>query len=595
MQSPFGSCSPRWLAVLGLLVWTGCGTDDFSDDFSDVAPSLWPPEAAVEAGEGMDPELPGIAVSGRSGGKADDPVEAWPSTAPLPRACDEQTPLRVFFTPDDPVETLELSMIERVRAARRKSGESFAEGQNPYRIRYATYNLSHVGIQTALVAAERDGVDVQVLIEADQLDKPWSTISERFTRGGLEVEPDHHALDATDRIRADLVGIADEGLMHLKMRLFETPDDRSLLTGSHNPNQTAAANDENLNVIEDPVIIDRYARAYDAVLERQPLVNEWDDASALNVMFSPVGKGERASNRLLDWLEEEEEQILLMVFSLRNITSPDSRRSLLKILRQKVVDGVPVYVITDRKQSDGVDLHGNRVYDDHWLDDELREAGIPVYEVLNDASAYFGRPSDYAAMHHKVAVLGLERIRVITDAANWTTSALGSWRYTERNVESMLFIDSYALDGNATGHRYMAQWMRVLARWGHQSERIDAERPPADIARELLATPGWPTVPVSFGAEAYTAYGEQVSVVGDLDALGAWGEQHPGLALDTSADTYPRWSSPKAVELPLGHDFEWKLTARGPDGLRWQPGRNQKDFAVPDVCGEGATVWAWWW
>ena len=112
---------------------------------------------------------------------------------------------------------------------------------------------------------------------------------------------------------------------------------------------------------------------------------------------------------------------------------------------------------------------GKPVSNDDPTEDQLRQAGIPVYEVLNHATPY-------TAMHHKVAVLGLEKIKVISGAANWSYSGLGSRDRKARNVESVLFIDSAKLDHNHTGYRFIAQWMRVLWRYASQSEEIDQER-----------------------------------------------------------------------------------------------------------------------
>ena len=565
------------MGAMGSLGLTGCGTGQAPDG---VDESVIDPPSEPDDAEDLDPENPNPTV----GGKADGLTAGWPSTDPLQTACADTAPFRTFFTPDDPVETLEMGYIDRVRAARLSTDETFEEGANPYRIRYAVYNLTHQGITQRLIEAEYDGVDVQVLIEADQLDKPWSRVAARFKAAGLQVVPAYQDLDETGRTAADLIGIREKGLMHLKIRMFETPAWSALLTGSHNPNQSAAANEENLNEITDPAVIKRYEHAYDAVRDKQPLVNVWDDDSPVNVLFSPAGEGERAATRLLDWLEAEQEQILIMVFSLRNVTSPAAHRSLVSVLKQKVEQGVPVYVITDRKQSDGIDLDGNRIYRDDWTDDRLRDAGVPVYEALNDAAGLFGGPNRYTAMHQKVAILGRTRMRVITDASNWTTSALGSWRYTERNVESMLFIDSAALDANLTGHRHLAQWMRVLMRYGHQSAAVDGERDPMEIITGLMAHPDWPETSLEFLVDAYTQYGETLYAVGDHPALGAWGRQSDGVPLTTTGETYPTWSSGSTARMPLGTVFKWKLTLHGSHGVRWESGQDRIGDAAPSPC-----------
>ena len=70
---------------------------------------------------------------------------SWPAMGTLPAACSKQQPLVTFFAPNDPTVTLELSLIDEVRAARKAAGAAAggAEGKNPHRIRYAVYNLTN--------------------------------------------------------------------------------------------------------------------------------------------------------------------------------------------------------------------------------------------------------------------------------------------------------------------------------------------------------------------------------------------------------------------------------------------------------------------
>ena len=502
------------------------------------------------------------------GGKADQSGRDWPAMSALPAACDLEPTFRALFAPDDPTVTLELALIDKIRAARKADPATYSEGKNPYRIRYAVYNLGHSEIVARLFAAEKGGVDVQVLIEADQLFQWWNDLPKLFTAAGLEVVKDYKKIAEASRPTADLVGISEYGLMHLKARLFEMPGWSALLTGSMNPNQAAGANEENLHLIRDPRLIAQYSAAYDAVYAKKPLANEWQEGAALNVLFSPAGSGPRASTKLLEWVDGENEQILLMVFSFRDLVSPAYPKTLVQILTAKAAAGVPVYVITDRKQSDGIDIDGKKVATDDKTEDKLRQAGVHVYEAMNTAESLFGARNPYAAMHHKAAVLGRSRLRVITDAANWTLSALGNKTLTEKNVESMLFIDSAALDGNYTGRRYLAQWLRVLYRYAPQSAMLDRELGAEEVATRLLAGGTWPNQGVSFVADkAETQLGENIFVVGGADALGRWGQGGAGL--------------------PLRVRFEWKLVARNGGSARWEGGDNRVGFALPAICRRG--------
>lgn len=522
-------------------------------------------EAPVEAPEPT-AETPEAAEDGPgivgADGKADGfgPV---PATDPLPAGADLEAPLSALFAPDDPVTTIELTLIARIVELRAADAADYAEGDNPFRIRYAVYNLRNPSIVEALADAHDAGVDVQVLIEDGQLDpaKTWNFADERLVERGFEFAPDHRALDGEGRRSADLVGIRGSGLMHLKARLFDAPGFHAGLSGSMNPGDNAVLNEETLHLVRDPALLDRYAEAYDAVLNGRRIDNRWDADAAVNVLFTPGGSGPRAGAKLLEWVASEDEQILLMVFSLRDVRH--GGRSLVDVLSAKARAGVPVYVVTDRKQSDGVDADGNRMYRDDPTEDRLRAAGVHVYEATN-------RATPFTAMHHKVAVLGRSHLRVITDAANWTFSALGSDRRRARNHESVLFIED-----DLIGRRYLAQWLRVLDRYADQTE---GEPAAAEVFATLSAHPDWPATPVRFVAdEAYTTWGESIRVRGDVDALGGWST---GVALDTDGDLYPRWVG--EVELPLGAGFEFKFVA-GHDGgdLRWEGGENRTGRAAP--------------
>lgn len=539
-----------WCLGLATAVATACAAEE---------PPLEVPE---------DGPPPGLTPDGKIDG---DPVAAY---APLPEDADLEAPFAALFAPDDPVTTLELEWIRRVREARAADGGRYAEGDNPFRIRYAVYNLRNPQIVEALADAEDEGVDVQVLIDADQLDpeRTWNVADERLVERGFELAPDHRDLDAEARASADLIGIDGSGLMHLKARLFETPGWSAALSGSMNPGDNAVLNEETLHLVREPRLVARYRDAYAAILRDERIANVWDDEAAVNVLFTPAASGPRAGGRLLRWLAEEDELILMMVFSLRDITGEGVDGSLVEVLAERARAGVPVYLITDRKQSDGVDAAGERRFWDDDTEDALRAAGVHVYEATN-------RATEFTAMHHKVGIFGLSSIRVVTDAANWTLSGLGSRTRVARNYESQLFVDSARLDGGVTGRRYLAQWLRVLARYAEQS--ADEGEPSFDeVAARLRALPGWPRQAVRFEATAETRFGETVYVAGDAAALGAWDPR--GHALATDADRYPRWSSAADARLPLGVWLEWKLTAAYDGGaVRWERGRNRRSFVHP--------------
>lgn len=546
----------RWcwvMCVCGLLL-AGCANQD-------DAPAA--PEAALDEGPPIDP-------TGKADGgppvRAYDPLGPWTSL---------EQDFEVLFAPDDPVNTVETALIDEVIAARASDAATYEEGSNPYRIRYAVYNLRNPRIVDRLIAAEAAGVDVQILIEADQLSdaKTWNTADETLVDAGLELVKDHRSLNAETRATADLIGITGSGLMHLKSRLFTSPQGSALLTGSLNPGDNAMLNEETLHLVRDPALVARYEHAFDAVLTGSGLENTWSDTDALNVLFTPASSGPRAVEKVFDWLEDEDEQILLMVFSLRDLTAPGHSDSLVDLLTRKAQSGVPVYVITDRKQSDGIDADGKPRWRNDRTEDRLREGGVHVYEAINTAGPF-------NAMHHKVAVLGRSRIRVITDAANWTFSGLGSSTRRARNVESQLFIDASLLPTPRVGQRYLAQWLLVLDRYAGQTP----EEPTSEAVRNALsAAEGWPTTPAHFIVhEAETAWGENIYVRGGVNALGRWGQSHPGHALTTDDSAYPTWSSVSPADLGLGSTVSWKAVARFDDGrTRWEAGGNRSRHIMP--------------
>jgi hypothetical protein len=534
-----------------------------------------PPEEAFESGPSLVDE----------NGKTDQVGLDLPAYDPLPAEADLDAPFQVLFAPDDPVNTLEVTLIQRVIDARLQDGQSYVEGENPYRIRYAVYNLRNDRIVAALADAEDAGVDVQILIEADQLDpaRDYNVSDEYLVSRGFELVKNHKDLTDGTRKSADLIGITGGGLMHLKTRLFEAPGFAAGLSGSLNPGDHAVANEETLHLIRDPALLAKYSQAYETVRDDGSFVNSWDDSQPVNVMFTPAS-GLRSVTKLFDWLEAEQEQILLMVFSLRNLTAPGHADSLEKLLARKRSEGVPVYLITDRKQSDGVDADGNPLYANDKTEDRLRQAGVVVYEATN-------RTTPFTAMHHKVGILGRTHIRVITDAANWTYAGLGSSTKSAKNVESQLFIDSDALDGGRTGRRYLAQWLRVLSRYADQSAAIDGEPPFGEVQATLLSQSGWPSEDLFFRAEAETYWGQGVEVRGEPTSLGGWG---PGLGLGTDQSSYPVWSSSEPVQMPLSTFFEWKLVKVQGSDVVWENGDNRLGFAAPTPLSPASTLMGTW-
>lgn len=502
------------------------------------------------------------------------PEQVAPAPVDLGRA-DDATGISAWFCPTDDTVAVELAEIARVVDERRADPAQYTAGDNPYRIRYAVYNLRNEPLIHALADARDAGVEVRIVVDDEQLDpaRDWNTADEylRDTRG-FSFAADHHALSIDQRLDTEFLGYGGSGLFHLKTRLFHTPSASTLITGSMNPGDDAVMNDETFHLVRDSAVVDRYDRFVDALLMGRPVVNEWSGAG-LDVLFNPESSGPDAGAQLLRWLAEEDEQILLMVFSIRDLTAPGVSGSLLSILRERASAGVPVILVTDRNQSDGTSGGSG-----DSTEDRLRQAGVVVVEARNQTT-------EFTAMHHKVAVLGRTHLRVVTDAANWSSSGLGSSSRNATNQESTLFYDE-AYDGGRMGRRYLAEFTRVLEVYAPQSA---GEAPPFEqLVGPLLGHPDWPSQDVWFAAErAETAWGEQIGVVGDRLELSDWGRAGPPVPLATDEQLYPSWLAEAPVKLPVGASFAWKLVV-AQDGavVRWEGGDDRRDRARPAAEGD---------
>ena len=515
----------------------------------------------------------------------EDGAEATAARIPLPGGLINSEDQVVFFAPDDPTLSLELALIDRVINDCRDLSRP-----SQCRIRYAVYNLTSELLTQKLIKAAQEGIKVQVLIEADQLSssREWNLINERFIEAGLHVEYDQRYLTDSERKSAHLIGIDGRGLMHLKMRLFEAPSWKRLLTGSLNPNTTAHLNDETLHLINDENLIYQYSIAYNSVLYNWPFYNSWNENTPINVLFTPATSGQRAIDKIFEWVAEEQEQILLMVFSLRDLSSEVQERTLSELLIDKAKAGVPVYVITDRKQSDGIGYDGQQDATDDDMEDLLRAGGVPVYEATNHLTPY-------TAMHHKIAILGRSKIRVISGAANWSRSGLGSKYSPARNTESVLFIDSFKLDHNYTGYRFLGQWIKTLHRYGHQSEQQDQEQAPDELITKITSSEYWPRLDFSFQVKLDRPEIHSLAVTGDLEQLGWWGTF--GYHILSQDEDSNDWHSLFSLSAPLGTPISWKLVSLRADGEidQWEPrGHRFELLSLPIKLGEPTVLKGIW-
>lgn len=457
-----------------------------------------------------------------------------------------------YFTPEDPAAKAELRLIENVIVGARADQQTYAAGENPHQIHYAVYNLRSSKVINKLIEAHQAGVEVRVLIEADQIspEREWNTVDEQFEAAGLKVIRSDRDIPQEERERAHLVGIDSNHLMHLKSRIFRSLDPTTgqpvevVLSGSMNPGDGASRNDENLNLIRDPGLVSLYEKKFQDVRRHKRTENVWDGERGINVLFTPAKSGPRPLEKLFEWIDAEDEFIGLSVFDLKDLESPKDKKKLTEKLIEAKARGVEVLVITDRKKSDGRDLAGNRIEmyghfaSNSWVDEDLERAGIPVHEFINTTGPY-------NAVHSKAAVFGLNDMKVITGAGNWTRSGMGSGRKRARNEESFLFIESGRVDDGRTGRRYLSNMLGLLRKYDGQ----DPEHGPAQgTIEKLQALESWPKVDVSAR-----------SLVGDREGNYYLVGDHPALQPTDGAPGLPIDSQGPGLQLPFGSLLEYRI------------------------------------
>jgi hypothetical protein len=498
--------------------------------------------------------------------------------------------IQTVFSPGDGPLRMELACFDAIIQARKADPNQYPPDQNPYRIIYAIYNMTDPKVIAKLAEAMQLGIAVQVLIDSHQIapNKPWNTVVDDLKRRGFSHAESQRGLTEEQRRDTNIIEIdMGRGLFHLKSRYFTFPDPVTreqrevLLTGSHNPQESAHENDESLHQINEPRLIRKYLSAITALRDEKPIVNTWDQEEATNVLFtSPTAQGPHPIDKIFDLVRAENEMIFLSVFTLRNIIEQDTRRKLVDELKAAKERGAKVVVVTDHKQADGVDIHGNPRPDssNDDTDDLLKAAGIPTYEVTN-------RAGDFNAMHLKSAIFGLTDMKIVTDAGNWTFATMGSTRYRSKNAESILFMDSRMLDGNTTGYRYLGKFLQVLRKYDGQN----ADQPKAEeLLADLMSHPAWPRVKLRFDVLARTHWGQEVYVVGN-GILRDWNTEN-GIKLGTDAESYPEWRA-NPIEVPLGARFEYKVVKRNARGeIDWEPGTNAILVVDPTSAPDPALI-----
>jgi phosphatidylserine/phosphatidylglycerophosphate/cardiolipin synthase-like enzyme len=271
----------------------------------------------------------------------------------------------------------------------------------------AIYNLDLWSIRDALLRAADRGVEVRLVVEADNL-------------GQAEI---------FELIAAGIPVVADgwEPLMHDK---FTVIDGREVWTGSMNYTvRDAYFNDNNLLRLVSPQLAQTYQREFDEMFldeafgpfspAGQGRQLTLEDGTRLEVYFAP---DDRPLGRLVELVDSAGEQIDFLAFSL---TSAELAQALI----ERAAGGVHVRGVLETDQAANL---GSQ-----W--EVLREAGLDVHQD--------GNPDN---MHHKVIVI--DASIVVTGSYNFSRSA------ETQNDENLV-----VLYDRATAARYLEEFERIYA------------------------------------------------------------------------------------------------------------------------------------
>jgi phosphatidylserine/phosphatidylglycerophosphate/cardiolipin synthase-like enzyme len=271
----------------------------------------------------------------------------------------------------------------------------------------ALYSFSLPTIADALIAAQLRGIEIRMVMEADNMD---SYQVKRLLAAGIPIQPDH-----------------SDGLMHNK---FVIIDAREVWMGSMNLTITGAQEDaNNLMRIQSTELAADYTNEFNALYEKRlfgvdhypntpyPLLSI--DSIAVEAFFPP---NDNASGRLVELIDEAQASI---VFLASNFTSDPLSQALIQAYQQGVT--VSGLIDADNALSDtGSDYH------------LMLEAGIPV---LLD--------KDPGNMHHKVLII--DGAIVAFGSYNFTASA------EKRNDENLLIIHDPVLAA-----RFLKEYQRLI-------------------------------------------------------------------------------------------------------------------------------------
>jgi len=293
-------------------------------------------------------------------------------------------------------------------------------------IRVAMYNLRSRRLGYLLLERQRAGVDVQVLLDARQMAKPWNTLDDELGEQGLEIVPIEN-----NRSRYST--------LHDKMAVI---DGQHVFLGSASWGESALhANNEVILELNSPALATVVHAELDEIISGVALPRTGDVASNAQLYFSP---GDRLDRVIEDEIDAATDRVWLAVFSLRLSWLGDA-------LIRAHQRGVDVRVITDRNQSESTDV-----------DDRLRAAGITVIEASNTTGAH-------TAMHHKFAVI--DGHTTLVGSYNWTYTA------TFHNYEDLAVI----ADDPEVAAAFEGEMGRLWARYAPEQDNLVSDQMPVAV------------------------------------------------------------------------------------------------------------------
>jgi len=265
----------------------------------------------------------------------------------------------------------------------------------------AAYDLDLERVTDALIAADRDGVQVRVVVESDNADE--QSVAD-LRRAGVPLVEDER----------------DSGLMHDK---FIVLDGQWVWTGSWNLTENGTYRNNNNGVlIASPALAENYTAESEEMFAGQFGPTSPADTPNPHVVITvEVGKGEAKQERqvevenyfapedevaaqIISEIESARERIRFLAFTFTSDEIADA-------MLARAQAGVVVQGIIESRNAEGE-------YSEY---DRLRAV---VHDVLTDGNPYI--------MHHKVIII--DDATVILGSYNFTASA------EEKNDENLLII-----------------------------------------------------------------------------------------------------------------------------------------------------------